>query len=315
MKILIPEISNWRLDWLCNADMREAIQSPRPHKVRSFNPCNCAFTLVELLVVVGCVALLTAMLLPAIAGAKPSATAAVCLRNLKQLSAAWAMYAHDSRDILLASDTLPSNPFGRIIWFNGGEDWSPNNPSNWDINRDMVKSPIWRYANQDSSVFKCPEDKSTILVSGANIPRVRGYSMNNAFGTGEWLDKSYNQSQTVWRIYQKTTDIMVPAKTFLFADEHPNSINDAALMVACTGAQPGDPDSSAQLIDWPASYHYDGACGFSFADGRAEIHRWKGTYIKHSIAYGSNNYIPLNIPAGDSAVDIRWLAANTSIKR
>jgi len=315
MNFVILEISNCRPDWLRNLEIRKGIQSPRPQKVRSFITCNIAFTLVELLVVVTCVAFLTAMLLPAIAGTKPNASAAVCLGNLKQLSTAWAMYAHDSRDLLLASETLPSNPYGRIIWFAGSEDWSPSNLSNWDTNQDLVKSPIWRYVNKDSSVFKCPEDKSTILVSGASVSRVRGYSMNDVFGTGAWLNKSYNQSQTIWRIYHKTTDIMVPAKTFLFADEHPNSINDAEISVACTGAQPGDPDSSAQLIDWPASYHYDGACGFSFADGRAEIHRWKGTYIKHSIAYGSSSNFPLNIPAGDSAVDIRWLAANTSIKR
>jgi len=102
-------------------------------------------------------------------------------------------------------------------------------------------------------------------------------------------------------------------------DEHPDSINDAALAVACTDAN----TTSAQIIDYPANYH-NGACGFAFSDGHAEIHKWKGTrgdgLSLKSAPVRYNNYLPLNVPATVSAGDtcwrdISWLADNTTVKQ
>src|SRR5690349_7476004 len=117
---------------------------------------NRGFTLAELLVVIACLAVLASMLLPAMARTKPNASAAYCLKNLKQLSAAGMMYAHDFNDKLLSCQNLA----GRANWYQGGEDWNAGNPSNWDTNQDMVKSPIWGYVNMNPAVFKCPSDKS-----------------------------------------------------------------------------------------------------------------------------------------------------------
>lgn len=113
----------------------------------------------------------------------------------------------------------------------------------------------------------------------------------------------------MWRTYLKLGLIKLPSKTFVFLDEHPDSINDAAFAVACSGAssQPGAPGGTPLIIDFPASYH-NGAAGFSFSDGHAEIHKWIGKTIKPGAT------IPvLGIPALDSARDVKWMADNTTV--
>jgi prepilin-type processing-associated H-X9-DG protein len=92
-------------------------------------------------------------------------------------------------------------------------------------------------------------------------------------------------------------------------DEHPDSLNDAAFAVQCQGAdQPG----TAMIIDFPASYH-NGACGFAFSDGHSEIHKWKGGKIKAPVRY--NGALTLVVPAGDSWVDVNWMADNTTVRQ
>src|SRR3989442_9343268 len=167
---------------------------------------------------------------------------------------------------------------------------------------------MYPYTGKSPPIFKCPADQSSVLVNGQRRPRVRSNSMSQVFGFGEWLDRSFNQGQTVWRTYGKGAAIAVPSKTFVFVDEHPDSINDAAFANAVTGATPSDPPGGEQIIDFPASFHC-GACGFSFADGHSEIHKWKGNRIKAPVTYTGN--LALNVPAApDSGPDVRWMADN-----
>ena len=69
---------------------------------------------------------------------------------------------------------------------------------------------------------------------------------------------------------------------------------------------------NAQIIDFPASYH-NGACGFSFADGHAEIHKWIGSKIKAPASYTGT--MSLNVDAGDSVEDIKWLSSVTTVAK
>jgi len=265
-----------------------------------------AFTLIELLVVITMVLLLALTLLPALAKSNPNGRTFRCLNNQRQLTTGWRMYSYDFKEALLACEN--GAPGNRPNWCTGSLNFLNNNISNWDPNADITKSPFWPYTGRETSLFRCPSDQSQTIVSGTARPRVRSYSMNSVFGLGAWLDKVYNSTQTVWPIYRTGTDIAFPGKTFVFADEHPDSMNDSALQTACTGAQPTDSPSAAWIIDFPASWH-NGGGAFSFADGRVEVHKWLGRRIQPPVTYTGS--MALNVNAGDSYVDVRWLAANT----
>jgi prepilin-type N-terminal cleavage/methylation domain-containing protein len=298
--------------------MKASRQSERPHIARISSrevQRRKAFTMVELLVVLAILALLASSLVPVIAKSRPGTQTSQCMNNLRQLTAAWQMYTDDNNGIIVAAMAMQSslNPLRRPNWLAGRVDFSTNS-SNWNTNTDMVKSPIWSYAGKYPPMFKCPSDKSSVAVNGLNLPRIRSYSMSQVFGTGEWLDGYYSQAPNSWRTYDRASGIVIPARTFVFTQEHPDSINDGAFAVACTGAQPTDPPSSAIIIDLPASLH-NSAGTFSFSDGRVEAHRWLGQSIQQPVnntAYGASF---LDFNAGDSWMDVRWMAQNTTVHR
>src|SRR6516162_2272332 len=129
------------------------------------------FTLIELLVVIAIIAILAAMLLPALTKAKLKAQGILCMNDLKQANNAWYMYGDDSRDILsYASTIMPgpppsSNPPDDSAWSGAHMDFDPNNRANWDPTYDMMKRPLWPYL-KNHNVFRCPADHSTVNVSG-----------------------------------------------------------------------------------------------------------------------------------------------------
>ena len=128
--------------------------------------------------------------------------------------------------------------------------------------------------------------------------------MSQTFGNGSWLPAP------AWRTYNKLATIALPSKTWVVLDEHPDSLNDAAFAVQCQGA---DKQATAMIIDFPASYH-GGACGFSFSDGHSEIHKWRGSKIQPPARY-MNFVLSLVVPAGDSWLDVNWMADNSSVPK
>ena len=274
------------------------------------------FTLIELLVVIAIIAILAALLLPALGAAKQKAQGIECMSNQRQLSLAWHMYADDNHDnLILASDDGTGLPYVTAAtgthqannwawtWSKMGYTPGPDFAFNWDINADITLRPLWQYV-KNAGIYKCPADTSTVVVNGSSVPRIRTISMNlflGGFGDNSnelpdsGGDLGGNWGKFYVPYYSKTTQLTPgrspgPTKTFVFIDERQDCINYGNFCTDMAG-YPTTAGAAAQggaycwVEDLPASYHHR-AAGMSFADGHAEIHRWQVGSTLPPIAIG-----------------------------
>ena len=234
------------------------------------------FTLIELLVVIAIIAILAAMLLPALSKSKLKAQGIQCMSNHRQLALAWRLYTDENREMLLyaSGDVVGWQPG---VWMSGTLNFTPSNPSNWDPSVDIYRSPMWPYCGKAPGIFKCPADNSSVTVAGEVKPRVRSMVMNLYLGGFKGTGGNVFNEKT-WRIYKKSSDLNVPgqAKVFVFLDEREDAINWGNFYTEMKGyptaSTPANP-VLYQLADMPGTYHGN-ACGFSFADGHSEIKKW-----------------------------------------
>jgi|GEM_PF-1244053 len=161
------------------------------------------------------------------------------------------------------------------------------------------------YCGKNPALFRCPADPSTVLWGGKVYPRVRSISMSQVFDWGQWLSLG-NVPSPYWRTYAKISDIVRPVNTFVFIDENPTFLNDGALATECDGLPGSGVPGTPQIIDIPASYH-NHAGGLSFADGHAEIHKWKGNIILTTVGSTATS--------GGDLEDFTYLAENTTARR
>lgn len=263
------------------------------------------FTLIELLVVIAIIAILAALLLPALNKGKLKAQGIQCLTNHRQLCLAWRMYSDDNQDRLLyASDNPYDSSTIASTWVTGYLQWyNPQDPANWDPDHDITKSPMWPYCGQSLSIWKCPADRSFVVVDGQAKPRVRSMSMNFFLGGFGGWDGSGFLDTASYKLYFKQTELADPgpAKVFVFLDMRPDSI-DIGNFAPCMTGWPNQP-ASYGFYDLPGCYH-NLACGFSFADGHSETHRWRDGRTTPPLLESSNisdQYSSPNNP------DVAWL--------
>ncbi len=232
-----------------------------------------AFTLIELLVVIAIIAILAALLLPALRTSKLKAQGIQCMSNHRQLTLAWKMYAEDSHDKLpLASDSGSDPTMNAYAWVRGVMDFDTANRGNWDYLVNIAKSPLWPYCGKNPGIWKCPADRSVVNFLGVLRPRCRSMSMN--FWFGGFGGEDGGLSGGGWRLYFKMSDLTDPGpvRTWLFLDMREDSIDIGNFAPDMTG-WPNQPNAVG-FYDLPGMYH-NRACGFSFADGHSEIKRWR----------------------------------------
>jgi prepilin-type N-terminal cleavage/methylation domain-containing protein/prepilin-type processing-associated H-X9-DG protein len=266
------------------------------------------FTLIELLLVLAISALLAAMLLPALATARQKAQGAQCLNNLRQLQIASLSYSDDNGGQIVRTGgqafrvsslpnpwTDPQNPNNMWVY---GDLTVPLSTANADLIRVGLLFPY----SKDIAVYKCPADRGSALSAGSTgcPPSVRSVSMNG------WMNpiQSWNTTRshsTLGRDFRKQSDIPKPSAIFTFIDENPCSINDGWFI--CDPTLTGD---VRVWIDRPASCH-NNAGGLVFADGHAEIKKWRDRKMIYDTGTGD---LP---PDSPDPGDLDWLMEQSTI--
>ena len=229
-------------------------------------PGRKGFTLVELLVVIAIIAIMAAILLPALARAKEKAHAILCLNNTRQLILGWQLYADDFDGRLPYNLVMTANGFRtNLNWVNNVMTWgvsAPNDPDNTNT-ATLTEASLGPFVSKATDIYHCPSDHalSTAQSAAGWARRNRSYSMNAMVGdAGDATATGSNTNNPGYVQFFKITQIPQPTEIFVFLDEHPDTINDGYFLNKATeykGSAYGD-YNYAEWRDLPATYHNNG---------------------------------------------------------
>jgi type II secretory pathway pseudopilin PulG len=232
---------------------------------------RAAFTLVELLVVVGTVAVLAAMLLPALATTKPNGIIFQCLENQRRLAQAFVLYAADNNGTVVPYAEGGGFWYGHIVTYAGEPEEL--------VMREQVLPGLTTgngYANtgnrlypycSNPATFHCPGDMRYKLPIGAS-PSV-GWAYDSYSKTQNVGGEPGNNYDGAGATYTNISMILVPSKTFCFIEDADYRGYNIGTWVVMWGLSAGNFTWS----DPPAMFHGT-VSTVAFADGHADFHKW-----------------------------------------